>query len=410
MEGNQLSDTDNSSSIKASKWHPSSNFWLIISLIVMVLSLSWFVHSIHQPQEKPIKPISVVTAVSTSKDVPVFLPALGTVRTKSTVRVKTQINGVLLEVPFKEGQMVKKGDLLAQIDPRPYEALLTQYEGNLKRDMALLANAKIDLKRYQTLWRQDSVSQQTLATQKSLVEQYEGLVKIDEGLIQSTKVNLVYCRITSPIDGRIGLRLVDAGNFVQVADTEGIAVINKLNPIRVVFTVPEDFIPEIIPQVYANKTLVVQAYDRQQNKLLAQGKLLTIDNQIDPATGTVKLKASFENKNNVLFPNQFVNIKLLVKTLIHATLVPTAAIQHAAGYDFIYLLRKDHTVSVQKVITGLVDGNDTVIIKGISPGEVVVVEGTDKLTDGAEVIDQNQIQSSRSLKTASMNYSLRSLS
>ncbi|BCA94807.1 hypothetical protein TUM19329_11680 [Legionella antarctica] len=282
--------------------------------------------------------------------------------------------------------MVKIGDLLAQIDPRPYEALLTQYEGNLKRDTALLANAKIDLKRYQKLWKQDSVSQQTLATQIALVEQYEGAIKIDQGLIQGTKVNLIYTRIISPVDGRIGLRLVDPGNVVQTNDTNGIAVVNTLNPITVIFTLPEDNVPQILPQVYSDQKLVVQVFDRQQNKLLSTGTLLTIDNQINQSTGTVKLRAIFDNKDNKLFPNQFVNARILIETLHQATVVPTAAIQHSITKgNFVYLVNKNNTVTVRPIITGAASENETVIKSGVKPGQSVVVEGADKLRNGSKV-------------------------
>jgi membrane fusion protein, multidrug efflux system len=389
MDANDASDAEEKAPIQPEqqlkKPYTSSDFWLIVSLIVMVLSLVWFFYAMRQPKENGPKPLAVVSAKATSRDVPVYLSALGNVTPTYKVTVKTQINGILQQVFFKEGQLVKTGELLAQIDPRPYEALLTQYEGNLKRDKALLANAKIDLKRYQTLWRQDSIAQQTLATQQALVEQYEGAIKIDEGLIQSTKVSLIYCRIVSPIDGRIGLRLVDAGNVVQTGDTTGLAEITTINPITVIFALPEDNVPQIIPQVYADKTLEVQAYDRQQNKLLATGTLLTIDNHIDPGTGTVRLRATFDNEENALFPSQFVNVKLLVQTLTKATLVPTQAIQHHLASDFVYLLRPDQTVTVQPVVAGPASGNETVIMKGLKPGQEVITDGTDKLTDGAKV-------------------------
>ncbi|MFI4963632.1 MAG: efflux RND transporter periplasmic adaptor subunit, partial [Legionellales bacterium] len=311
---------------------PSSYFpWIIVPIILLFVFLWLLATKKHKVAE--IKPLPVVTATSTSHDVPIYLSALGSVTPTYSVTIKTQVNGQLFSVPFTEGQLVKKGDLLAQVDPRPYEALLVQYEGDLKRDKALLANANIDLRRYQQLWKQDSISQQTLATQLSLVQQYEGAVKIDEGLIQGTKVSLVYCRITSPIDGRIGLRLVDPGNIVQTSDTNGIAVINTLNPITVIFVLPEDSVPQVMPQIYSNKSLEVEAYDRQQINLLARGILYTVNNEIDTTTGTYRLRASFDNKENTLFPNQFVNIRLLIDTLHNATVVPTTAIQHTTTHD-----------------------------------------------------------------------------
>lgn len=388
MEGSSLPGNDSPDSLSEKPqrpWFRSTDFWLIVSLIGLVCSLVWFFYAITRHPQKVSTVIPVVTALTVSRDVPIYRSGLGSVTPVYTVTVKTQINGILTRVPFTEGQMVKAGDLLAQIDPRPYEAQLIQYEGSLKRDTALLANARIDLQRYQRLWKQDSVSQQTLATQESLVRQYEGAVKIDEGLIQSTKINLIYCRITAPIDGRIGLRLVDQGNFVQTSDPSGIAVINTINPITVIFSLPEDNVPQIIPQVYADKTLEVKAYDRQQNQLLSTGTLLTIDNHIDSTTGTVRLKAIFQNKDNQLFPNQFVNAKILVQTLTKATLVPTAAIQHTLSEEFVYLLHADETVSIHPVKTGPVSGDETVIVSGLAPGQSVVVSGTDKLKNGAKV-------------------------
>ena len=402
MEGKELPDVkpiDSSESSQSFReLFSSTNFWLITSLIVMVLSLVWFYYAMGQTKMNSPKPIPIVSASAVTRDVPIYLSALGNVTPTYNVLLRTQVNGILEKVFFKEGQLVKTGELLAQIDPRPYEALLTQYQGNLKRDSALLANARVDLQRYQRLWRQDSVSQQTLVTQKSLVEQYEGVVKSDEGLIKSTQINLNYCKIRSPIDGRIGLRLVDAGNFIQLSDTAGIAVINTLNPITVIFTLPEDSIPQLITQVYADKVMRVFAYDRQQNHLLAKGTLLTLDNQIDPTTGTVKLKATFENQGNRLFPNQFVNIKILVRTLKKAVLVPTAAIQHTLSGDFVYILDKKR-VAIKSVLVGPAVGNETVIRDGLSEGQLVVSEGADKLIDGAYVVDEAPVKSPTPLRT-----------
>lgn len=365
----------------------SLNYWLGFSMVVMILSLSWFFYAIHRYPVIPPKPVSVVSAWSTSRDVPVYLPALGNVLAVYNVTIRTQINGVLERVLFKEGQLVKQGKLLAEIDPRPYQALLMQYRGNLKRDLALLANARVDLQRYQHLWKQNSVAQQTLATQQSLVKQYEGVVKTDRGLIASTKLSLLYCRIRSPINGRIGLRFVDPGNFIQTADTSGIAMINTVNPITVVFTVPEDNVSQLIAQFYSHQLIKVLAYDRQENQLLAMGRLLTIDNQIDPTTGTIKLKAVFNNKNHRLFPNQFVNIKVLLKTIKQAVLVPTAAIQHTLTRDFIYLV-KNKKVVAQTVKVGPSVGSETVIRSGLTAKTLVVVDGADKLVDGATIVEE----------------------
>ncbi len=367
--------------------HRSSIFWMIALLIVVAIGIYRHIGTLTATSKnRGSQQAPVVVATVKTQDVPIYLNALGSVTPTYSVTVRTQINGTLMRVLYREGQIVKAGDLLAEIDSRPYLAQLKQFEGQLARDQAQLANAKIDLKRYQTLWKQDSVSQQTLATQQALVNQLEGTVQLDEGQLEATKVSLIYCKITSPIDGRIGLRLVDPGNFVQTSDATGIAVVNTLNPITIVFSIPEDNIPEVMQKTYAGEGLLVHAYDRQQNKLLATGKLLTVDNQIDPTTGTVKLKAQFQNENNALFPSQFVNMRLLVKTLQHVTTVPTAAIQNSAKGKFVYVLNnKEMTVKVTPVVTGETMEDTTIVNSGVTPGESVITAGTDKLTDGAKV-------------------------
>lgn len=372
------------------KWLTRRN--KIILIVIFALLIVWYCA---RPKSAPpsMPPQSVVVAKVQTSDVPVYLNALGTVTPTYSVTVRTQVSGQLFKILFTEGQMVKKGELLAEIDPRPFEAQLEQYQGQLARDTALLENAKLDLKRYQTLWKQDSVAKQTLDTQASTVKQYEGAVKMDEGLIQTTEVNLTYTKITAPIDGRVGLRLVDPGNFVQPSDQVGLVVINMINPITVVFTLAEDNIHEVVKQLNQGKTLTVYAYNRSQTKLLATGTLLTIDNQIDPTTGTVKLKAQFQNQDNSLFPSQFVNIKLLIDTIKNATVAPTAAIQHGVANDFVYLLNKDkNSVSAQPVSLGTTTDTDTVIKKGLTPGQFVVVEGADKLTDGSSITVANPEQ------------------
>lgn len=360
------------------------SFWAIL-LIVVVIAALVKKHYTSTTVRSPVKPVFITLATAKSANVPVYLVALGAVTPTYTVTVQTQINGTLMQVFYKEGQMVKAGTLLAQIDPRLYEAQLIQYEGQLARDQALLDNALIDLKRYQTLWKQDSISQQTLATQQALVRQYEGNVVTDKGLIMTAKVNIYYCRITSPITGRVGLRLVDPGNYVQTTDTTGIAVLTTLDPITVIFTIPEDNIPDVRQQIYAGKTFSVEAYDRTQTQLLATGTTLTIDNQIDATTGTVKLRAQFNNSDYRLFSGQFVNVRLLVKTLQQATVVPTAAIQYAPNGSFVYVFNQNETVKMQPVEVGVTTGNLTVITKGVTPSQQVVTEGADNLTDGAKV-------------------------
>lgn len=364
--------------------HQQKKHWLFSGMVLFLFVVYLIWHS-HHKSGASVQPVSVVVATAEKKDVPVYISALGNVIATYTVTLKTQVNGLLMKVLYKEGQQVKKGDLLAEIDQRLLQAQLTQYEGQLLRDQSLLDNALIDLKRYQVLWKQDSVSQQTLATQESLVKQYQGAVAVDNGLIETTRVNLIYCHITSPIDGRIGLRLVDPGNFVQTSDTTGIAVITTLNPITVIFTIPEDNIQDVLSQAYANKKIPVEAYDRQGSSLLATGRLITIDNQINTTTGTVKLRAEFDNPENKLFSNQFVNIKILAKTLQNAITVPTAAIQHGSDSDFVYRLNPDSTVTSQPVKTSITYGDDTVIITGIKSGQRVVTEGIDMLMNGAKV-------------------------
>lgn len=379
--------------------HRPMLIWTGIGILILVLLL-WFLHLYLSRQHKPpVKPQVVVTAAARSSNVPINIPALGQVQATYTVTVRTQVNGTLMRVNFVEGQMVKQGDLLAEIDPRPFEAQLIQFEGQLERDQALLANALVDLKRYKKLYPIGAVSQQVYATQVSLVKQLQGTVKFDQGQVDTVKVNLIYTRIISPIDGRVGLRLVDPGNLVQTSDTNGIVVVDNIRPICVVFTIPEDNIPTVLQQINAGKTLSVQAYDRTQNQLLATGTLLTMDNQIDPTTGTVKLKASYPNLDNTLFPNQFVNVQLLVTTLQNATVVPTAAVQNGPQGTFVFLVNSDNTVSVKPVKVGVTSGNDTVITSGITPGQIVVTDGTNKLTDGATI---TQASSNPSLPSPSL--------
>ena len=372
---------------------PSRSRWRIgIGVVVLLLAFGIYetarwVRTATPPGGRfPQGAVQTVGASSAAVgDVRVILNELGTVTPLATVTVQTQINGQLTEVGFTEGQLVKKGDFLAQIDPRPYEYLKEQYEGQLAHDKGLLAQAQMDQKRYETLAQQNSIARQQAEDQVFIVQQYAGSVKQDQGLVDAQALNISYCHIVSPIAGRVGLRLVDPGNYVQTTSSSGIAVITQLQPISVVFSVPEDELPDIVPQFSAGTPLIVTAYDRANLRQLAVGKVSAIDNQIDTTTGTVKVRAQFDNENNTLFPNQFVNVRLLVKTLANVVTVPTSAIQRGAPGTYVYVINSDNTVSVRQVSTGPVDGNITAINSGLSAGERVVIDGTDRLRDGLKV-------------------------
>jgi len=318
-------------------------------------------------------------------DMPVALNQLGTVTPLTTVTVKTQLSGYLMQVAFREGQMANEGDFLAQIDPRPYEVALEQARAQLAKDQALLRNAVLDLQRYNTLVAENSIARQTRDTQEALVGQYQATVKADQAQVDAQKLNLTYCRIISPVTGRVGLRQVDPGNYVQVSDPNGIVVITQVKPISVIFTTPEDNLPQVMRRLRGGATLDVIAYDRSGANELARGTLDTVDNQIDTTTGTVKLRAIFDNKEETLFPNQFVNIKLIVNTIRETDILPNSAIQRGAPGTFVYVVKPDRTVAVQKVTLGPTDGQRVAIMSGLQPGDNVVVDGTDRLRDGAKV-------------------------
>ena len=343
-----------------------------------------------QGAQKPAgpPPPAVTTTTALQGDIGVHLDALGTVTPLATVTVKTRVDGELIAVNYREGQMVRQGDVLAEIDPRPFQAQLLQAEGQYQRDLALLKGARVNLTRYRNLYGRDAIQKQTLDDQAATVQQYEGAVKFDRGQVESAKVQLAYCRIVSPVSGRVGLRLVDPGNVVQTTNTTGLVVITQLQPIAVVFPVAEDSLPQIQAQMQAGNELPVVALDRAQQKQIATGKVLTFDNQIDPTTGTVKLKAIFPNQDGGLFPNQFVNARLLVDVHRGATLVPAAAIQRNAQGAYVYRVNADQTVALQSVSVGATDGDSTEIVKGLQPGNAVATDNFDKLQDGIRITPQ----------------------
>lgn len=330
-------------------------------------------------------PVSVAVALARQGDLPIYLNGLGTVTPLHTVTVRSRVDGELIRVAFTEGQAVRQGELLAEIDPRPFQVAVQQAEGQLLRDEALLKNAEIDQDRYQTLLEQDSIAAQQTATQAALVKQYRGTVEIDRAQLDNAKLQLSYARITAPVSGRIGLRLVDQGNMVRASDVNGLAVITQVQPISVVFTLPEDEIPAVMRRWRSGDTLVIDAYDRAGQQKLASGKLLAVDNQIDASTGTLKLKAQFDNEDRTLFANQFVNIKMRLDTLHAATLAPSAAIQHGANGAFVYLVKDDNSITVRRVKTGPADGETVAILEGLAPNDKLVIDGADKLREGSQV-------------------------
>jgi multidrug efflux system membrane fusion protein len=332
---------------------------------------------------EPAVPVRVYAAAT--KDVDISLPALGTVTAYNTVTVRSRVDGELVQVNFQEGQHVKAGDVLAQIDPRPFNVQLQQALGTQQQNQAQLENARRDLARYQTLYKQDSIAKQQVDTQAALVRQFEGTLKTDQAAVDNARLQLTFARITAPISGRLGLRQVDPGNLVSSSDTNGLVVITQTQPIAVIFTLPETQLPEVREQLRAGRTLRVDAYDRANTKRLATGVLETLDNQIDVTTGTVKLKARFDNADDALFPNQFVNVQLLVETRKGMTVIPNGAVQRGSQGPFVFVAEPDNTVSVRQLKLGPVSGELVVVNDGVKPGDRVVVEGTDRLRAGAKV-------------------------
>ena len=348
-----------------------------------------------QPQAKPGKgrggkggdggPIPVAAGTAQAGDIPIYLSGLGTVVPMRTVVVRSRVDGELVRVNFTEGQYVKEGELLAQVDPRAFQVQLDQAEGQLIKDKALLANARIDLERYRTLFKQDSIASQQVDTQAALVQQYEGTVRTDQAIVDNARLQLSYARITAPISGRLGLRQVDPGNIVHAADANGVVVITEVQPITVVFTLAQDNLPAVMQRVKANAKLAVEAWDRGFKVKLASGELVTVDNLIDITTGTVKLKAKFANGDLALFPNQFVNARMLLDTRKGVIIIPSAALQRGSQGSFVYVVKDDSTVSVRPVKVGPSDGERVTVESGLAAGERVVVDGMDRLREGAKV-------------------------
>ena len=371
---------------------PRSRRRLILTSILALLILAGVVWWNRQGSAPPqggggrnAAPMSIVPEVVGKGDIGISLNALGTVTSLATVTIRTQISGYLMKIDFKEGDEVKKGDLLAQIDSRPYEAALAQAKGQLARDEAMLKGAQVDLARYQGLAAQNAVPHQTLDTQIALVAQNQGTVEADRGTVKSAEVNLQYCRIVSPLDGRVGLRLVDQGNYVTPGDANGLVVITQLQPISVLFPVPEDNLQAISKRIRAGAVLPAAAYDRSGATKIADGALQTFDSQIDPTTGTIKLRAQFSNEDEALYPNQFVNIRLLLDTHKDVTTISTAGVQRGVPGTFVYLVNADSTVSVRPVKLGVTDGDRVEVISGLNPGDRIVIDGADKLRDGAKI-------------------------
>lgn len=371
-----------------------SKLWWLVGLAV-IAGIAWIIWSAKNQPATPAggrkggdAAMTVNTATVRSGDINLYLNGLGTVTPLATVTVHTRVAGQVMAIRFKEGQEVKAGDVLVEIDPRPYQVQLAQAQGQLDHDKALLESARIDLDRYTTLFSQDSIAKQQVDTQASLVKQYEAALKTDQAAVDSARLNLTYSRVTAPVSGRIGLRQIDLGNVANPSDTNGVAIITQLKPITTVFSLPEDNLQAVLAELSdGKKQLKVDAFDRGQTTLLDSGTLLTFDNQIDPTTGSIKFKAQFDNKEEKLFPQQFVNIRMLLAVKHGVTLVPSAAIQQGAAAvgAYVYLVNPDSTVSVRKIKVGAVEGDNTEVVSGLAVGDKVVVDGVDKLREGSKI-------------------------
>jgi multidrug efflux system membrane fusion protein len=366
--------------------------WIAVGVVVLLAIVGIIVLRTHSTQPKTARsktseaqPSLIVSTVKAQKgDIGSYVNALGVVTPLNTVSVKSRVDGQLVKVEYEEGQMVREGDPLVEIDPAPFQATLSQTEGQLARDQALLENARLDLERYKEAFAKNAIPKQQFDTQTATVRQYEGTVKLDQGQADNARVQLAYCHITAPIAGRVGLRLVDPGNIVHASDANALVVITQLQPITVIFNIAEDYLPQIQKQLRAGKVLTLDAFDRAQTTKLASGTLATLDNQIDTTTGTLKLKALFSNSDESLFPNQFVNVRLLVDTFHDVTLIPNVAIQRNADSAFVYLLKPNQTVAAQNITIGTTDGNDS-SVEGLEAGAVIAADNFNRLTDGANV-------------------------
>ncbi len=368
-------------------WIGGAAVFLLVAVGAFILISRGAQKAPHDPRQasSSMPGVPVVAAPVKKGEFSMYLSGLGTVTPINTVTVKTRVDGELTKVLFKEGQLVSKGELLAEIDPRPFEVQLTQAEGALVRDKAQLENARLDQERYRDLVKRDLIPKQQLDTQDSLVHQLEGAIKTDQGQIDNARLQLTYARVTAPISGRIGLRQVDPGNIVHASDTGGLAVITQMQPITIVFSLPEDSLSQVLGKLRSGARLSVEAYDRDQKQRLAEGTLLTVDNQIDPTTGTVKLKAEFPNRNNELFPNQFVNARLIIDVKQDALIVPSPAIQRGPQGTFVYVVRPDQTAEMRPVTLGASQEGVALIASGLTAGEQVVVDGADRLRNGGKV-------------------------
>ena len=376
--------------------HPRRRVWIIGAVVLALVVIALLARSGKSSDEKKAAAakaraqaaIPVVVADAQTADFPVYLSGLGTVTPLATVTVRSRVDGELISVAFKEGQLVKQNQLLAEIDPRPFQVQLTQAEGQLAKDQANLVSVKLDYARFKNLLADGLIPQSQYDAQASLVAQVEASIKTDEGLVAGARLNLTYTKITAPISGRAGLRQVDPGNMVHAADSGGIVVLTELDPIAVLFTLPEDSLQSVLKKIGGGATLAVEAWDRDLKAKLEDGKLLTVDNQIDPTTGTVRLKAVFDNHQGALFPNQFVNVRLLIDTLRHVVVVPSAAIQRTTQGAVVYVASADGTVAMRPVQVPQQSGDRAVIAKGVEAGEQVVTDGVDKLQNGSKVTTQ----------------------